>query len=329
MKKVLIALVILVLAGIGFWLLHRNGKGSDLPPLETAAVERGDLKVAVLSTGTIQPYTRVEVSSSGRGRIERVEAEEGDRVRAGETLAWVSSEERIALVEAARSALEAGEKNNDPEAVEKASRAYEVADRAYKPIPITSSIAGEVINRSCEPGQNVSPEYILFVISDRLVASVEVDEADIGRIRPGQAAQIWLDAFPDQRTEGKVVKISREGRIESDVVIYDVMVNVARVPRSWSAGMTANVEFILAEKSGVLIIPRSALRSKNGEQFVQVLEETAPAPRPVQTGITDGRMVEVTAGLKAGDTVILGDGTDESRDRLRDSFRMMRHMRRR
>ena len=105
MKKILIALIIIVVAGTGFWLLWRNGKNSNLPPLETATVERGDLKVAVLATGTIQPYTRVEVSSAVRGRIDRVEAEEGDRVQKGDTLAWVSSDERIALIEAARSAL--------------------------------------------------------------------------------------------------------------------------------------------------------------------------------------------------------------------------------
>jgi macrolide-specific efflux system membrane fusion protein len=290
-------------------------------------VERGDLKVAVLATGTIQPYTRVEISSAVRGRIDSVEAEEGNRVQKGETLAWVSSEERIALIEAARSALESGEEENDPEAVKKAARVYEVADRAYKPVPIATSINGEVIKRSCEPGQNVSSEDVLFVVSDRLVASVEVDEADIGRILPGQVAQIWLDAFPDERTEGKVVKISREGRIESDVVIYDVMVNVARVPSHWSAGMTANVEFVLTEKSGILLIPKGSVRTKDGAQSVRVLEETV-VPRPVQTGLSDGRMVEITSGLQEGETIVLGEGKDQSRDRARDSFRMMRRLRR-
>lgn len=330
MKKLVIACIAIAVVTGGYFLIRgKNGSRPERPDLETARVVRGDLKVSVLSTGTIQPYTRVEVSSSVSGRIDRVVVDEGDRVKEGDILAWVSSEERIALVEAARSALESARLKNDTQAEQEADRAYKVADRAYKPVPITSSIAGEVINRSCEPGQNVAFTDVLFVISDRLVASVEVDEADIGRITTGQRALIWLDAFPDERVEGRVVKISREGRIENDVVIYDVMVEVPRVPPYWSSGMTANVEFTIAEKTGVLLIPRSALSGSPGKQHVFVLEKEGVS-RPVQTGISNGRMIEVTGGLGEGETVILGQGGNRfpPGGNIQRSIRMMRRMNR-
>ena len=71
----------------------RNGDGQDRPSFETAKVERQNIEVKVLSTGTIQPYTRVEVTSPVNGRIERVEVDEGEMVREGDILAWISSEE--------------------------------------------------------------------------------------------------------------------------------------------------------------------------------------------------------------------------------------------
>ncbi len=329
MKKLIIGImvVIIVLAGF-FYLRNRDASNSAQPNYETARVQRGNIEIKVLSTGTIEPYTRVEVSSSVSGRIDRVEVDEGDIVREGDILAWISSEDRIALLDAARSGLESAQKEGHPEAVKEAEMAYEIADRACKPVPLTNSISGEVINRSCEAGQNVSTQSILFVIADRLVATVEVDEADIGNIELGQETWIVLDAFPDERLRGKVSKISREGRLVSDVVVYDVMVNPLKVPRRWASGMTANVEFVVEKKDSVLIIPKSAVKQGRGENFVVVLEEE-PAPRRIETGVTDGRVVEVTQGLKEGEKVILSgmENNSRQRDALRDQMRMMRGLR--
>jgi macrolide-specific efflux system membrane fusion protein len=326
MKKLLVGIlfVAIVAAGYFYW-QKRKAYDPGQPSYETVRVERVNMEIKVLSTGTIEPYTRVEVSSSVGGRIDRVEVDEGDIVEKGDILAWISSEDRIALLDAARSALESAQKKNDPEAIKEAQVAYEIADKAYKPVPLTNSISGEVINRSCEPGQNVSTQSILFVISDRLVASVEVDEADIGKIKSRQETWIVLDAFPDERLKGKVSKISREGRLVSDVVVYDVMVDPLKVPHHWVSGMTANVEFIADRKDSILVIPKSAVMKGN---FIMVLEDQ-PVPRSIKTGITDGRMLEITEGLKEGELVIIGGIEDnpDQRDALRDQMRMMRGLR--
>jgi len=330
MKKVLvlIVLVAIVVAGYFYW-QKRNGNDPGQISFETVGVKRGNIEIKVLSTGTIEPYTRVEVSSSVNGRIDKVEVHEGDRIREGDILAWISSEDRIALLDAARSGLESAQKGNDPEAIKEAQMAYEIADRAYKPVPLTNSISGEVISRSCEPGQNVSTQSVLFAISDRLVASVEVDEVDIGKIRLGQKTQITLDAFPDEGLKGKVTKISREGTLVSDVVVYNVMVDPLKVPRHWASGMTANVEFLVERKDSVLVIPKGAVNERRGGNFVMILEDQ-PTPRKIEIGITDGRVLEVTAGLMEGDSVILGGMESDTRQRgdpQRSVQRMMRGLR--
>jgi macrolide-specific efflux system membrane fusion protein len=306
MKKLLVVIVLVAIAAAGyFYWKKRNGDDPGQISFEMVRAERGNIEIKVLSTGTIEPYTRVEVSSSVNGRIDQVEVHEGDRVKEGDILAWISSEDRIALLDAARSGLESAQKTNDPEALKEAKMTYEIADKAYKPVPLTNSISGEVISRSCEPGQNVSTQSVLFVIADRLVASVEVDEADIGKIRRGQETWIVLDAFPDEKLRGKVTKISREGSLVSDVVVYDVMVDPLKVPRHWASGMTANVEFIVEKKDSILLIPKSTVTERRGENFVMMLEGE-PRPRKIQTGITDGRMIEVTEGLKEGDRIVQG-----------------------
>lgn len=329
MKKLWIGIIaVMVIVAGALFLRRRRADNASQPQHEITMVERGDIEVKVLSTGTIQPYTRVEVSSPVSGRIDRVEVDEGDTVKDGDVLAWISSEDRIALLDAARSALESAKRGKDEEALKEAEIAYEIATKAYKPVPLTNSMSGEVINRSCEPGQNVSTQSVLFVISDRLVASVEVDEADVGKIESGQVAHIVLDAFPDEQLTAKVTKISREGRMVSDVVFYDVMVEPVKVPSRWSSGMTANVEFLIERREDALLIPRSALKEERGRKFV-LLSGDSPTPRRVETGISDGKMVEVISGLEEGEKIIAmsGGGTSEQRSGVRSAMRMMRGLR--
>ncbi len=328
MKKLFLIIVpVLVVAAVFFYLRERNSEGSRQPSFETATVEMGSIAVKVLSTGTIEPYTRVEVRSSVNGRIDKVEVDEGDKVREGDILAWISSEDRIALLDAARSALESARDSNDDDAMRQAKEAHDVADRAYRPVPLTNSIRGEVIARSCEPGQNVSTQSVLFAIADRLVANVKVDEADIGKIRTGQRTLIVLDAFPEERVRARVTKISREGTLASGVVEYNVMVEPMKVPPHWASGMTANVEFIVEQRDSILVIPRSAVTQRNGGSFVRVLGDGSQ-PRKIEVGITDGRKVEVVEGLNQGDTIILGQVEGEEGPGM-DRSRAMRMMMRR
>ncbi len=329
MKKLWIGItaVVVIAAGAFVWRKIRNDNANQ-PQYELAVVERGNIEIKVLSTGTIQPYTRVEVGSPVSGRIDKVEVDEGDKIKEGDILAWISSEDRIALLDAARSALESARRGKDEEDLKEAEMAYEIANKAYKPVPLTNSISGEVIARSCEPGQNVSTQSVLFVISDRLVAGVEVDEADIGKIEPGQEARIVLDAFPDEQVTARVTKISREGRIVSDVVFYDVMVEPMRVPSRWSSGMTANVEFLAERRENALLIPRSAVRERRGEKFVLVSGDR-PTPRAIETGISDGRVIEIVSGLDEGEQIIVmseGGVLEEGR-RGPSAMRMMRRLR--
>jgi macrolide-specific efflux system membrane fusion protein len=327
-KKLWIGIIVVIVLAVGFFFFRKRITAKSSQPQSTVVeVKRGDIEVKVLSTGTIQPYTRVEVRSPVNGRIDKIEADEGDIVKNGDILAWISSEDRIALIDAARSALESAQKSNDEATIKEAKTAYEIAEKAYKPVPLTNSISGEVINRSGEPGQNVTTQTVLFVISDRLVASVQVDEADIGKITVGLEAKIVLDAFPDEPVQAKVTKISREAIVVSDVVVYEVMVEPLKVPARWASGMTANVEFYVVRKPNVLVLPKGVIRERDGRKIALVLSSDQAEPRKVETGATDGKMIEVVSGLQEGDKVILTNNQNQPNQRDNTGRNMRRMMR--
>ncbi|MCS7258268.1 MAG: efflux RND transporter periplasmic adaptor subunit [candidate division WOR-3 bacterium] len=333
MKKIIVSvfiiLAVLVSTSYVFYNKKRNTKWNKNTNQEVFEVRKGNLEVKVLATGTIKPYTRVEVKSPANGRVEQVLVDEGFQVKPGDVLAWISSEERVALLDVARAILDEAQKSKNDSVIQEAQKSFEIAQRAYKPIPVTNSIAGEVIVRSCEPGQNVSTQTTLFVISDRLTASVSVDETDIGKIKLGQLAMITLDAFPENQISGRVVKIAKEGMTVSDVVVYNVMVEPMEVPNYWASGMTANVEFLAFRKDNVLLVPIKAVKHKGNQKYVTVVKEKHWEDRIIETGYSDGRFVEVLSGLQEGDKVLILQGTQPARNpsgfqRIQPMMRMIR-----
>lgn len=333
MKKLLIAIIVIIILVVGFFPIRKLlSKKTKQPQFKTVEVMTGNIEVKVLATGTIQPHTRVEVNAPVSGRIEQVLVDEGDLVKPGDILAWIASEDRIALLDAARSALETAQKLNDPQALSQSHQAYEIAEKAYKRVPLTNSISGEVIARNAEPGQNVNTQTKIFVISDRLLANVTVDEADIGKISLNQQAIITLDAYPKEEIPAKVTKISREGQTVSNIVVYNVMVEPQKVPSYWASGMTANVQFVFVKKDDVLILPLTAIRQQNGKKTVLVPKGKESEVKVIETGVTDGKSIEIIRGLNKGDVVLVSasqsqglpsSGYDSER-RMRQMMRGMR-----
>ncbi|MCK9226064.1 MAG: HlyD family efflux transporter periplasmic adaptor subunit [Candidatus Muirbacterium halophilum] len=339
MKKVITTLIILlVIAGIYFGFIKKSNSGKTTTTYKYGDVKKGSIEVKILATGSIKPFNQVGIKATSRGRIEEVFVQEGDFVEVGTVLATISSEDRNAILDAAISQMKLAKESKDKNAIKEADIAYNVAISAYKPVFLISTIKGEIINRDCEPGQNVDLSNILFVLSDKLVARVDVDEVDIAKMKNGLKAYIYLDSYPDEIINGKISKISREGKTISDVVLYEIMIDPERIPTKWASGMTANIEFVTQSKQDVIICPKSALKEENKKSYVLVkkslngkgqkdreirkkdkenikkdkekVKNTNGAinneteKRFVERGIDDGRNVEIISGLEIDEKVV-------------------------
>lgn len=293
MKKWLAVAVVVILALGGFFVWKKksaakNKKGEFTRPVKVVV---GEIERAVEATGEVKPMNRVEIKPPISGRIEELLVEEGDVVKRGQTLAWMSSSDRAAILDAARA--------SGPAEVRK-------WEDTYKPTPIVAPLSGVIILKNVVVGQTVDASTILYAMSDKLIVIAQVDEADIGRVKLKLPARITLDAYPDQPINGSVTQILYEGKNVSNVITYGVKISPETVPPFFRSQMTANVSLILERREQALLLPAQALRDgADGKQVMVPGPDGKPVARPVHIGIESGEKVEIVSGLQEGDEVLV------------------------
>jgi HlyD family secretion protein len=217
-------------------------------------------------------------------------------------------------------------KISEAELVRSRETLKEAEDR-LRDTKIRAPLTGTILRKYAEEGQviasttsSVSEGTLLFTMADlnRIYIEAMVDEADIGRIIPGQDAEITVDAYLDKKFLGKVVRIAPKGRVESTITVFDVTVELKPV-------MTANVEILTDFKRDVLLVPSEAIKVREGEHGLYKYVEGKTLWSSVRTGNSDGILTEVQGDIREGEEVVLSgmephmETTDTSR-KLRRGF---------
>jgi macrolide-specific efflux system membrane fusion protein len=271
-------------------------------------VQNGSIAVTILSTGTVQPENRLEIKPPIPGRVETVLVKEGEKVKKGQILAWMSSSERAALLDAARA--------EGPAEVKRWSE-------LYRPTPVISPIDGTIILRNVESGQTFAGTDSILSMSDRLTVKAQVDETDIAQIKLNEKAEIVLDAYSTQKIPGKVDKISYDAKTVNNVTTYEVDVLPDKTPDFMRSGMTANVTISISNKDDIVVVPNQALKNANGVTSVMVKDGDRSVERELELGISDGKQTEVVSGLKAGETVLIPQISGKGRAKTGSPFSPM------
>ena len=297
-KRWILVVAVLGVALLGTWWWKARSLGAA-PKYRTAEVDRGNIESVVSATGTVSPVVQVEIGSQVSGTVARLGADFNSRVRAGQVIVELeqsSFKAREAEAEAAVTRAEASVK--DAERAQ--ARAQELFAKTYisqadldaatvavelrkadlkqaraqlqaarvdvAHATIRSPIDGVVISRSIDLGQTVAASLQapkLFVIANdlsRMQVESRIDEADIGRLKPGLPVSFTVDAFPDRTFEGKVEQVRLEPIVDQAVVTYTTVIQTANPDLMLRPGMTANVSVEVERRDDVVRIPNAALR---------------------------------------------------------------------
>ncbi|MGA2774982.1 MAG: efflux RND transporter periplasmic adaptor subunit [Candidatus Omnitrophota bacterium] len=290
LKYIFVILAILITSA--FVIMKIKSKGSNKEITKEITPTTGTIETFISTTGTVLPKNRLEVKPSVGGRIESILVQEGEKVKVGQPLAWMSSTERAALLDAAEGQ---GEK------------VLNYWKEVYKPIALLSPIDGEVIVATTQPGQTVTTTDAVIVLSDHLIVRAQVDETDIGKIKLGQGAVITLDAYPGTKIKASVEHIYYESQTVNNVTIYNVDLLPENVPPFFRSGMNATVDFKSEGRENALLLPVEAVHKDKGQDYVLVKQEGSkePVKRIIELGITDDKNYEILSGVDKNDKIIV------------------------
>jgi HlyD family secretion protein len=142
----------------------------------------------------------------------------------------------------------------------------EKAQRNLEFCTINSPVSGVIIDRRVNIGQTVVASLnapSLFLIARDLTKMqiwVAVNEADVGRIKPGAPVTFTVDAFPGREFHGAVGKVRLNATMTQNVVLYTVEINIENNDNLLLPYLTANVRFVLNREPNALLVPNTALR---------------------------------------------------------------------
>lgn len=316
----------------------RVRKGQVLAELDTsklqdqAARSRAALQVAQASAR--QAEATVQEAAGHLRRLEEVQRLSGGQVPSQAEMA--TAQAALARAQAQAASAEAG--------IADARAAASVDATNLRKAFIRSPIDGVVLSRAVEPGNAVAASLqavTLFTLAEdltRMKLAVNVDEADVGLVKAGQKATFTVSAYPNREYPASIRRVNFGSTTKDNVVTYVAELEVANADLSLRPGMTATAAIRAAEKQQVLLVPNAALRyrpsaapaaasgsslvsklmpsvprqpkragtaSTAGARQVYVLENGQPRLVPVRTGLSDGRMTEVTGdALEPGAQVI-------------------------
>jgi membrane fusion protein (multidrug efflux system) len=301
--------------------------------IEVAVVRRGSVAREATMAGVLAPLRSVGVNAQTGGALLSVRVEEGDLVRAGQTLAEIDSRELRAQVRSAEASLSlakstaersealfkdrvvtAAEHERDQANLAAAQATLDALKTRLGYALVRAPTAGVITEKRNEAGDVVSAQSRLFTIADvsTLVVRVQVSELDISGLSIGQRAQMTVDAVDAASFTGTIRRIFPAADSVTRMVPVEIGISGPAV-RQLRPGYLARVTVRLGERGDVLLAPVSAVVGARDARAVYLKQGDKVERRAVRIGQTSGTVVEILEGLTAGDTVV-SVGADQLRD---------------
>jgi HlyD family secretion protein len=223
---------------------------------------------------------------------------------------------RVAVLEAQLAAVAEQRRVTDIELAARAAGSSAAADAVAARLAdaeVRAPIDGVVLARSVEPGEVVATNQALFRIGEvgRLILECAIDEADIGKVHPGNAAAVSLYAFAPQVFRGTVVEVMPDAdRVRKSFL---VKIELESPPPGLRSGMSAEVNVVVEERRGALLAPSEAITP---DGVAWAVRDGRLERRVVRPGVRGLARVEVLDGLAEGEHVVTSGG-DALQDRAR------------
>lgn len=330
-KKKLLAIISILLI-VGLVIFRIVTSMSTGPAEETSLVNVKLAKAELMSintsspiTGRIDPIEEVNIIPLASGKVTSVNVAIGDKVSKGTTLFQIDGTQMATTYNQAKEALNVAKSAYDRISVlynqgaaslqnyEQAQMSYvsaqesfTAASDAYSHCNVTSPIDGYVTGVNVSVGNIASQASSAMTVADvsQLQINTSVSEYIVNELKVGDSVDIYIETLGETPYKGTITAISPAPA--SGSLTYPIKIAVDNSSGQVHAGMFAEIKVISTEKENTLCVPSDCVILKAGKSIVVTLDQKKlPVFNEVTTGIDNGKYVEITSGLKAGDTIVI------------------------
>jgi RND family efflux transporter MFP subunit len=292
-------------------------------PVRVKIARKGPLESTVSSSATVESVHQVDLITKVSGTVVGLQAEEGDRVQRGQTLARLDNPMQKGERDRAKASLDKAEEdlerlrllhdkgfisdNEYNEAVHthgQAKTTYEQAQASLDDTTLRAPFDGTIASRQLELGENVSVGKVAFTVVD--LANLEVDihlpERYLVDLAVGQTARIRSE-FTAAEVTGEVIRISPT--VDASTGTVKVTVAVRQDQPQLRPGMFVSVDVITAVRDAAILIPKRAVVYEDGEPVAYAVVEGKAVRVRLGPGQEQDDEREVVEGIDQGDQVIV------------------------
>lgn len=334
MKKMILAIVIVGLAGLMIFTLFnnkvkanrqaQNANQQNFTPVSVEAAHRQKLQSSFNKTGTIVANNEVTVVSQTAGKVTGVYASVGAYVRAGAPLFKVEDAVLSSKLASARTAYEVAKREweraqklhqekiisdsdleNYQQTLQTTKSSLDSAQNDYNNATITAPISGVVTERAVDLGATVSSGTTVATLVDNsnYKITVNVSEQQAFKLNPGNKVTLETNVYPDVKLSGRVKSISAKS---DSVHTFPVEITIDNDPEHpLKSGIFGKVIFDLDSSAAVLAVPREALVSSIKTPQIYVVENGRAVLRDIVVDSEVNTYLVVKAGLKENEQVVV------------------------
>ncbi len=300
------------------------------PSVQVVKATRSPIEASVsgVTSGTVRAEKIAELAFGTVGRVQELNVELGDKVKAGAVLAQVENQDLRSRLEVAREELERSKRLSRDNAMSRsnliqAQGTYDAAVTAYEKSLIRAPYDGIIAEVNLEVGQLSQITAVIPLAPLRIIdvepryVRVEIDEVDLPKVRVGMPARIKILAVrrePFSAVVRKVVPFISSVR-EQDRT-SEIELNVDSEGVLLPAGASADVEIITETKQDVVALVTKAILGRGDDRYVFRIDGSTLRRTPIKVGIFGYTISEVISGLRDGDDVAMPSDKVELKDGL-------------
>jgi macrolide-specific efflux system membrane fusion protein len=286
----------------------------------TVVATKGVVQSTVSGSGSLAPGAEHDLSFGADGTVSEVAVKAGEHVAQGQLLAEIDpSDAEVALAQAeadlstAEDALDAATSTDSASLTAKVdaakltladAKAAVAGTRLYAPVAGTIADVGIAVGDAVTA--DATTAAVTLVQLSRYKMTVALGEADIGKVKVGQAATVTVAAAGDEELAAKVTAVdllstsAASTTTTADAVSYSVTLKLTQSATALKSGMSATAEIVTAQASGVTV-PTQALSGST----VTVVKGGVRTVRQVQVGAAGDSVTQLLSGVRAGESVVV------------------------